>query len=141
MTIPSPRARRKARIEIIPLIDIIFFLLATFVMVSLSMVQNRGLPLNLPAAATSVPQEQAADFITLTIDKSGALALDRQPVSAVELPARLATLQREKGDALRVLIQGDEEAQLGHAISVLDECRRLGISKVTFQTRAPASTP
>jgi len=40
-----------------------------------------------------------------------------------------------KHDDLRILIQGDEEAKLGHAINVLDECRRLGIGKVTFQTR------
>ena len=54
-TIPSPRSTRRARIEIIPLIDIIFFLLATFVMVSLSMIQNRGIPVQLPAATTGVP--------------------------------------------------------------------------------------
>ncbi len=52
MKIPSPRAARKARIEIIPLIDIIFFLLATFVMMSLSMIKNRGIPVNLPVASS-----------------------------------------------------------------------------------------
>ena len=51
-SIPSPRSSRRARIEIIPLIDIIFFLLATFVMVSLSMVKNRAIPVNLPVAST-----------------------------------------------------------------------------------------
>lgn len=56
--IPSPRSNKRARIEIIPLIDIIFFLLATFVMVSLSMVQNRGIPVTLPAAATGAPQAE-----------------------------------------------------------------------------------
>jgi biopolymer transport protein ExbD len=55
--IPSPRAKRRARIEI-PLIDIMFFLLATFVMVSLSMIRNQGINVNLPVAATSAPQDR-----------------------------------------------------------------------------------
>ncbi len=54
--IPSPRSKKRARIEIIPLIDIIFFLLATFVMVSLSMVKNKAIPVNLPPASTGAPQ-------------------------------------------------------------------------------------
>ena len=53
MRIPAPAGRKKARIEIIPLIDVVFFLLATFVMVSLSMVKNEGISVNLPTAATS----------------------------------------------------------------------------------------
>ena len=140
MNIPSPRTRRRARIEIIPLIDIIFFLLATFVMVSLSMVQNRGVSLNLPAASTGAAQEMP-EFVTVSIAADGALFLDKLPVTPQELPARLAGLHSAQGDELRLLIQGDEAARLGHAIAVLDECRRLGIMKVTFQTRPPVSTP
>ncbi len=56
MNIPSPRPQKRARIEIIPLIDVIFFLLATFMMVSLSMVKNKGISVNLPVAAASQPQ-------------------------------------------------------------------------------------
>ena len=58
MRIPSPTVARRARIEIIPLIDIMFFLLATFVMVSLSMVKNQGIPIRLPVATTSAPQDR-----------------------------------------------------------------------------------
>lgn len=137
MNIPPLRARRKARLEIIPLIDIIFFLLATFVMVSMSMVQNRGLSVQLPAAATGTAQAQEKEFVTLTIARDGALALDRLPVAPADLPARLTALREATGDGLRILIQGDAEARLGQAILVLDECRRLGIGKVTFQTRTP----
>lgn len=57
MKIPLPTTRRKARIEIIPLIDVVFFLLATFVMVSLSMIKNQGIRVNLPSAVTGTPQE------------------------------------------------------------------------------------
>ena len=57
MKITSPVSRKKARIEIIPLIDIMFFLLATFVMVSMSMVKNQGIAVNLPKASTSAAQQ------------------------------------------------------------------------------------
>ncbi len=78
--IPSPRSRRKARIEIIPLIDIIFFLFATFVMVSLSMVKNKGIPVNLPAAATGAPQPHEESAV-ITVDATGALFFNRQSVT------------------------------------------------------------
>ena len=136
MNIPSPRSRKKARIEIVPLIDIIFFLLATFVMVSLSMVQNRGLAVNLPSAASAAASEHA-EYVTLSISADGSLHLDREPVSDSQLSSALAALYSAQGDDLRILIQGDEAARLGQAVSVLDECRRLGIRKVTFQTRTP----
>jgi biopolymer transport protein ExbD len=74
--IPSPRGQKRARIEIIPLIDIMFFLLATFVMVSLSMVKNQGIPVRLPSAATGQPQERK-DAATITVSATGQLYLDK----------------------------------------------------------------
>lgn len=134
MNIPSPRSQRRARIEIVPLIDIIFFLLATFVMVSLSMVKNHGINVALPTASTSTAQA-LPDFTTLSITKDGSLFLDKMAVTPNELPMKLQELKTQKQGDPHVLINGDETAQLGHAIRVLDECRRQGISKVTFQTR------
>jgi biopolymer transport protein ExbD len=134
MIIPGPRLKRRARIEIIPLIDIIFFLLATFVMVSLSLVMNRGVPVNLPRSESGA-RELIAEFTTLSITRDGALFLDRERVTLEQLPDRLEQLKAAHSGDPRVLIHGDEEAKLGHAISVLDECRRRGIARVTFQTR------
>lgn len=68
--IPSPRSNKRARIEIIPLIDIIFFLLATFVMVSLSMVKNRAIPVHLPVAASGSAQDRS-EFAAITITANG----------------------------------------------------------------------
>ena len=135
MNIPSPRSQRRARIEIVPLIDIIFFLLATFVMVSMSMVKNRGINVSLPTASTSTAQ-QLPEFATLTITKDGSIFLDKESVTPNDLPMKLQALKTAREGDPHVLISGDEAAQLGHAIRVLDECRRQGISKVTFQTRA-----
>lgn len=135
--IPSPRSKRRARIEIIPLIDIIFFLLATFVVVSLSMVKNRGIPLNLPAAATGTPQEQG-DFATISIDSAGALFFNKQPVTAPQLDDELKRLIAGDADA-RVFINGDAKAEFGKAIAVLDQVRSLGVTKVAIQTQPKAA--
>lgn len=134
MTIPSPRAARKARIEIIPLIDIIFFLLATFVVVSLSMVRHKGIAVNLPAAVTGSSQ-QNEDAAVITVDEDGALFFNKKPLSADELPIRLRTLLQQQIDP-KVFINGDEKAYLGQAIMVLDEVRRAGITKVAIETKA-----
>jgi len=133
MDIPSPRSARRARIEIIPLIDIIFFLLATFVMVSLSMVKSKGLPVNLPAAASG-EQENRDDFTSITVTADNAILFNKQPVAAGALPELLAKLKAENPDP-KVFINGDEDSRLGVTISVLDEVRKCGISKVAFETK------
>jgi biopolymer transport protein ExbD len=133
MNIPSIRPGRRARIEIIPLIDIMFFLLATFVMVSLSMVKNKGIPVILPAASTSTAQEHK-DHVTVSISETGQLYLDKRELAPEQLVTELRALH-EANDELRVFIHGDENARLGLAIAVLDETRKLGISKVAFETR------
>ena len=133
MQIPSPRPKRHARIEIIPLIDIMFFLLATFVMVSLSMVKNRGISVVLPAANTGAPQEHA-DHVVISIAETGQLYLDKNELSREQLSRELQRLKSEN-EELRVFINGDQNARLGLAIEVLDEARKLGISKVAFETR------
>jgi len=134
MNIPSLRPKRHARIEIIPLIDIIFFLLATFVMVSLSMVKNRGISVALPAAGTSSPQEHK-DHVVVSVMATGQLYLDKRELTQEGLIAELR-ISKQKNEDLRVFINGDENARLGLAIEILDEVRRIGISKIAFETRS-----
>ncbi len=131
--IPSPRSNRKARIEIIPLIDIIFFLLATFVMVSLAMVKNRAIPVNLPAAATGAPQERA-EFAAITIDAQGGIFFNKQPVNPEQLDAALRTLLASNPDP-KVFINGDRKTEFGAAITVLDQVRAAGITKIAIETQ------
>jgi biopolymer transport protein ExbD len=134
MIIPSPRPQKRARIEIIPLIDVIFFLLATFMMVSLAMVKNKGIPVNLPAAATSAPQDHTQDTV-ITITKDGTLYFNKEPLRLDELPARLRQLKAEQPDP-KVFIHGDDQAFFGAAVGVLDELRQAGITKVAIDTQA-----
>jgi len=133
MKIPSPRASRRARIEIIPLIDIMFFLLATFVMVSLSMVKSKGVPVQLPAAASGEPQNRD-EFTSITITGTNEILFNKQPVSAAGLTAALQNLQAENPDP-QIFINGDENSLLGSTILVLDEARKCGIRKVAFETK------
>ncbi len=134
MRIPPVAQRKRARIEIIPLIDIVFFLLATFVMVSLSMVKNNGIAVNLPSSKTGSKQDRQVST-TLTVTKDGELYLDKEKISMSGLASRLKALQALDPD-LKVFINGDEKASFGEAVKVLDEVRRLGITKVAIQTTA-----
>src|ERR1700742_2231469 len=93
---------KRARIEIIPLIDIVFFLLATFVMVSLSMVKNQGISVNLPSASTGNPQE-AKNIVTVTISDKGQLYFDKELVPYEDLPNRLKSLKAADPD-VKILI-------------------------------------
>ena len=135
MIIPSPRAKRKARIEIIPLIDIVFFLLATFVMVSLSMVKNKGVPVNLPKAETSAAIAGAEkDYTSITVTKTGQIYFNKKAVTMDELKVLLKELKKKEGDPT-VILSGDNEATLGKAVGVLDEARKLGIKKFAIQSK------
>lgn len=135
MRIPSPRTHRRARIEIIPLIDIIFFLLATFVMVSLSMIKNQGIALNLPAASTGAALEQDRHWV-VSVGADGTLYLDKQRTTLPELKQRLAALHRNAPDT-KIYLQGDEQADFGKVLSVLDTARETGLTKIVIQTRKP----
>jgi biopolymer transport protein ExbD len=134
MNIPSPRAQKRARIEIIPLIDVIFFLLATFMIVSLSMVKNKGIPVNLPGAASATPQDHSTDT-TITVTKDGKLYFNKELLTLDQLPARLQQLKREQPDP-KIYVNGDQQAYFGAAIGVLDDLRSAGIMKVAIDTKS-----
>lgn len=129
----SAPPRRKARIEIIPLIDVVFFLLATFVMVSLSMIKNRGVPVNLPVASTAAPQERKDDA-TLSVKANGEIWFDRELVPDAALPAKLAAFRAAHQEP-RVFIRADRDASWSRAVTALDQVRKSGISRVAIETK------
>jgi len=131
MNIPRPYPRRRARIEIIPLIDIIFFLLATFIVVSMSMVKNDGVAVDLPQASTA-NQQEVQNTLTLTVKENGEIYFNKDLVTLEELAV---ALEKVKADpTLSIIINGDEKAGFGQAIQVLDTVRSLGIAKVSIRT-------
>lgn len=138
MRIPLPAARRRARIEIIPLIDIVFFLLATFVMVSLSMVKNQGIAVNLPKASTAASRETPAT-VTLTVTEDGTLYWNKERLDRAEVSKRLKRTAKTDPD-VSIVLNGDEQASFGSAVSVLDEARKAGLKKVSIQTKPSGET-
>ncbi len=132
MHVPPLRSRRRARIEIIPLIDIIFFLLATFMMVSLSMLQNHALEVHLPVAASGAPADRD-DAVSLTVTQHGNYAWNKDSVTLPVLIDRLHQLKASDPDP-KVFIHGDADAHFKTVVALLDEARKAGIRKVAIET-------
>jgi len=135
---PRVPVETEARIEIVPLIDIMFFLLAAFMLVSLSMVNMKSVKVNLPTATTATP-ETKKDFVNISVDKAGLVFLDAKPVGNHELVLALSALQKSNA-ATRVFLSGDQDARHGDIIRVLDLVRSTGIEKVAFEIREPAKS-
>lgn len=127
---------KKARIEIIPLIDVIFFLLATFVLFTLSLNRINSLKTQLPQTGEPGENEivylQASDTGTFYW-KQGTSAVPEM-ISAAEIPARLAEYKRTSAKPT-VFVRGDSLAKFGPAVMLLDEVRKAGIEQVSIETR------
>lgn len=126
----------EARIEIIPLIDIMFFLLATFIMVSLSMSKNQGVDVALPTAGTAASlgdQEERDKAVTLSVNEKGEVFYNKEKITLAQLPTRLQTLKATTKDP-RVILNSDADADFHFVVAVLDEVRRIGIAKVGINT-------
>ena len=119
----------KARIEIIPMIDIIFFLLVFFMVSTLSMTINHGLPVNLPKAASS--QQDLRETFNVTVMQDGTLFLNKEPTTLTELGQHVKT-GLEKDPELVVIINADDQALHGAIVSVMDEVRLAGVSRLTI---------
>ena len=127
---------KRARIEIIPLIDIIFFLLATFIMVSLSMTKNQGVQVALPTAASAASlgdQQELDKAVTLSVTGKGYVFWNKEKITLAQLPLRLQTLKSSSKDP-KVILNSDAGADFKHVVAVLDEVRKIGIGKVGINT-------
>jgi len=128
-----PAENAEARIEIIPLIDIMFFLLAAFMLVSLSMVNLKSMKVNLPGATNVVVENQRKDFSDISVDKVGEVFLDKKRIVNDPDLVRALDAARRANPALRIFISGDRDARHGDVIHVLDLVRAAGIDKVEFE--------
>jgi biopolymer transport protein ExbD len=135
----SPRLKVRPRLEIIPFIDIMFFLLATFIMVSLKLIQNHAIPVHLPKASSAITQPRH-DEVDLTVDEKGDLFWNKEPLTFEALPVRLESLKQAQTDP-HIFINGDEKANFGRAVQVLDCVRTAGITSVAIETGKKPSEP
>ena len=132
MKISSPLPKRRARLVIIPLIDIMFFLLASFMMVALEMSRTENIHVNLPAATQS-RQDFRPDMVNIAVDKSGAVWLEKKEISLAELGLVLSNRFAANPD-LPVYISGDRDALHGDMVKVYEVARAAGIQKIAFMT-------
>jgi biopolymer transport protein ExbD len=126
------RQIRKARIEIVPMIDTIFFLLVFFMIATLSMTKQQGLPVNLPRAATA--EREIRENVTLTITREGRLYYNKQEIALERLGSAL------KGDLgenprLLVIINADTDVTHGKVVEVMDQVKAAGASRMAIATK------
>ena len=136
MHVRSPIPHKKARIEIIPLIDIMFFLLASFMMVSLSQVHMKGIKVNLPSGVSGQTQTKR-EYISVSVDKDGHYFFDKDEVKDEELISRLRKVHDSAPDA-KVFVRGDRDSVHLNVTHALDIIRSVGFYKISFEIRSEA---
>ena len=136
MRLPAS-AKKKPRIEIIPMIDTMFFLLVFFMIATLSMTLQKGMPVNLPTAESAI--NNLPEHISLTLTQDGTLYYNKKAITLQELEARLTRLRQEESDPA-LLINADEQVPHGQVIKVMDLIRLSGITTMGIATK-PETTP
>jgi biopolymer transport protein ExbD len=126
--------KKKARIEIIPLIDVIFFLLATFVLFTLSLNRINSVPVNLPVASANSSPSEKDETVRLQVSDQGTCYWNKELISIGEIAPRLQQYKTQVPNP-RVLIAGDDRAKFGITVLALDEVRKAGIQQVSVETR------
>ncbi len=132
MKISSPIPKRHSRIVIIPLIDIMFFLLASFMMMALEMSKTENIKVNLPPASQS-RQDFRPNMVNIAVDKSGTVWLEKKEVSLADLGLTLSNRFHADPD-VPIYISGDRDTLHGDMVKVYQTVRAVGIQKVSFMT-------
>jgi biopolymer transport protein ExbD len=135
----SPVPIKKARIEIIPLIDIMFFLLASFMLVSLTMINMKGIDVSLPTATSAQPNTKP-DFTMVSIDALLDIYFEKEKVPRENVLSRFQALYEGNHD-VRIFIRADKDATYETVVYVLDKARAAGIQKVGLEIKAYEGSP
>lgn len=130
MKLDSGEDVSSARVDMLPLIDVVFLLLVFFIYAMLAMVMHRGLKVDLPAASEA--QHDKRDYTSITITKDNQILLNKKPLPRRDLARRVKILSSRSDGDQPVFINGDNKADLGLAIGILNDLRREGIEEVSF---------
>jgi biopolymer transport protein ExbD len=136
MRLPAS-VKKKPRIEIIPMIDTMFFLLVFFMIATLSMTIQHGMPISLPTAESST--DKIVEHVSLTLTREGALYYNKEATTLQELEMRLTNLQQSSSDP-SLLINADEQVPHGQVIKVMDLIRLSGITRMSIATKPPSES-
>jgi biopolymer transport protein ExbD len=123
---------QRPRVEVIPMIDIMMFLLVFFVIITLKMIMGSGIPMDIPGSATT--QQIQSSTITVGVSKSGEIVIDGNTVSEAQLKERLVGLKKDK--PVDVVLAGDKDVSLQMLLKVMDAVRGAGINSVGIAAKA-----
>jgi len=123
----------RARIEIIPMIDVMMFLLVFFVLISINVIPAAGLKTRLPTSTTAQDNRETHNAI-ITVSKFGVMQLDGKETGIAELPERLSALKQTKAQ-VNVIVKGDAEVELQRLIDVMDAVKSSGIDALSIAAR------
>jgi biopolymer transport protein ExbD len=127
------RPYKPVRIQVIPMVDVMMFLLVFFVLISIHVLPALGLKVALPHSSAAAKLDEIRR-VTLTLTADGGIYLDGNPTSAEDLPDQLRNLSTQS--KLAVIIAGDEHSQLQLLVDVLGALQRSGIAATSITTKA-----
>ena len=132
MKVRARRQPEEAEIIIIPMIDTMMFLLMFFIVASLALAVQNGLPVNLPKASTG--ERHSAQNITLTLGAAGDLHLNTRPIAITDETAQLKALDISPGTL--VIINADANVRHGVVTTVMDNARKAGVERFAIATQS-----
>lgn len=130
MKLSKSRFQQPARIELLPLIDVIFLLLIFFIFVMLKMTVQSSIPVELPQVVES--KQQTEEILTITINADNQIFINDQSSTLQQLVEKVSLVQKKPHQP--ILIRGDKQADLGIALTILDKLRQAGFKQVAFAT-------
>ena len=131
MRLPDDTDVQRPSVNILPMIDVIFAILAFFILSSLYLTKSEGLPVSLPQAVTATPQNQIDVTVTVTAD--GGLFLGDEPVAIEQLTSRVAELSEDR--SMLVTVRADEETGHGRVVAAMDELRKVDGVRLAIATQ------
>ena len=129
---PSYFDSHRPRVEVIPMIDIMMFLLVFFVVITLKMIAGTGVEMDLPRSSTT--QEMKSSTITIGVTKAGDTVVDGKTLTSDALKDRLVALKKDK--PVEVVLAGDKDVSLQILLKVMDSVRGAGITTVGIAAKA-----
>ncbi len=139
MRMHSPIPKKHARIEIIPLIDIMFFLLASFMMVSLSQTHMKGIRVNLPSPSSVPTDPTKKEYVSIRVTEGNLIYFDNAPMNDDQVLPRLYELFKQNPET-KVSISAEQQALHGDVIRLLDRVRSSGLTKIGYQIKTAQAT-
>lgn len=122
----------EGEINIVPMIDVIFSILAFVIISSISLTRSEGLPVNLPSAKTAQPEQTTQ--INITIKPDGNIFLDRQPIQLEALKKEVGTFIKPDQENL-VIINADKTVEHGRVVQVMDVVRQVKGAKLAIAAK------